>query len=155
MYGQELLRIYVCITDVREVQDEKAIVKMVDFTGFCRSNLFNGKIIHGATDRQIVYNDGKSFLSARYIMEGRDFSGKECRIFVENDAVVKPGERTVTKPKIYTDSEMLRDIFAKPLYGEMGNEEGQIVIRIKEGEENEKENFIFSGYFTDVSIGRM
>ena len=47
-------------------------------------------------------------LSARYILEGTDRNGKECRIFIENNGTAdKEGRIEYTKPKIITDSESL------------------------------------------------
>ena len=55
------------------------------------------------SDVQKAGKDGKRILSARYVLEGQDFTGQKCRIFIENQGC--QGE--IYRPFIVTDSQAL------------------------------------------------
>jgi len=129
-----ILKIHIMITDVKEVETNDAVIKMISFGGFCKSKCFKGKILDNAIDTQKIFADGTVELSARYILEGTDYAKNDCRIFIENNVVCKNGEKIVTKPHIYTDSRQLQFLTNGEIYGEIVNEDKQLVILIKEGE---------------------
>ena len=54
-------------------------------------------------DVQKLGRDARKLLSARYVLEGEDFTGQKCRIFIENQGY--QGE--VYRPFVVTDSEAL------------------------------------------------
>lgn len=128
-----LLKIHINITDIFEVYGTDLTAKMILFDGYCNSSLFTGKILPGAVDTQKVYLNGATSLSARYILEGTDEAGKNCRLFIENIAITTPGEKVITQPQIYTDSEALKWLEAEVLYGEIENSDDGLVILIKKG----------------------
>ena len=110
-------------------------VGMVFFGGSCGGELFTGNILGGGVDTQ-HFSSEKSTLSARYMLEGTDFAGQKCRIFIENNAVI--GEER-TYPSVLTDSEALSWLNTEPLSGRMINGgEGLTVeiARAKDMEEN-------------------
>lgn len=58
---------------------------MLPFTGTAEGPYFKGSILGEGTDTQRIYPDGKMELSARYMMEGTDYKGNSCRVFIENN----------------------------------------------------------------------
>lgn len=101
---------------------------MVLFGGYCDEKLFQGKILDGGVDTQII--DGSTTLSARYMLQGRDESGAECKIFIENNAVFHQEEDIATTPYIITDSENLKWLERARLQGELRHDENGLVIAI-------------------------
>lgn len=79
-------------------------VCMLPFTGTAEGPYFTGRILGEGVDTQTIYPDGRVVFSARYMMEGTDYKGNSCRVFISNN-----GE-TLEKliPTIETDSEELR-----------------------------------------------
>jgi len=115
MSFEEVLRINVAV-------DGKAIVSLTDgdgrnvtmipFGGVAEGKYFNGKILPGGIDIQTTQISGKDrVLSAKYMLEGTDIDGNNCKIFVDNTGRFSqiPGEPMFrTNPKIITDSPSLR-----------------------------------------------
>ena len=65
------------------------------------------------------------------ILKGRDYTGKECQVFIENNGVVDTEEQLQTKPIIYTDSEALKWLEKENLIGYVcGESESHIRISI-------------------------
>lgn len=128
-----LLKIHIHVTDVLDIVSTNITAKMILFDGYCNSPLFTGKILPGAVDTQRIYNDGKMSLSARYILEGTDETGEPCKLFIENNALTSPGEKTITHPQICTDSMTLKWLETEELFGEMCNDEEGFSILIKRG----------------------
>ncbi len=113
-----------------DVEGDKEQVKFLRFHGTSESDFFCGEILQGGVDCQIKTDNEPLRLSARYVMEGNDCTGKKCRVFIENDGVMNSDDmRTV--PKIVTDSEILSDLTQGKMYGEIsGKENGEVEIRI-------------------------
>ena len=127
----ELLRIHVNITGTTEVVSENITIRQLFFDGFCDGDFFHGTILPGAADTQRAMPDDRTELSARYFLEGTDYKQQPCRMYIENEAVMQPGMETITKPKIYTDSEALKFLETAELYGTMESEAGMLVIVIR------------------------
>ncbi len=86
-------------------------VVMIPFTGSVTGKYFEGKVCSGGVDTQIIgkYGD-RHTLSARYMLEGKDYKGENCKIFIENNGDMKKKRKDVlfrTYPQIITDSEAL------------------------------------------------
>ncbi len=124
----EILRLHIRIMGVDSVCGETRAVNLVSFGGNAESELFRGEILPGAVDTQTVTPDGKTHLSARYMLAGTDSDGNPCRVFVEN--ILCPGERTTT-PVIVTDSPVLRKYESVPLVGYMENSPSELTIIVK------------------------
>ncbi len=77
-------------------------VVMIPFSAEATGKCFSGRTVTNGVDTQITTRDGFA-LSARYMLEGTDLSGKKCRLFIENNGTSLDN----CKPKIYTDSEAL------------------------------------------------
>ncbi|MCR4636768.1 MAG: DUF3237 family protein [Butyrivibrio sp.] len=130
--GTEILTIDVLLKEFNEVKGHKGEALMILFDGYCHSEIFDGVILNGGVDTQ-RQDAGSNLrtLSARYILQGKDFEGKECRIFIENNGT-SDGGRFTTTPKILTDSEALKELEDTDLVGSISgtDEEGHIQIHI-------------------------
>ena len=125
----EALKIYITITQTNEVVLEDKSIRMILFDGICKSDYFNGKVLSGGVDTQIVDTTGVGTLSARYILKGYDGQQQPCSIFIENNGVIGDGE-IVTHPQIYTDSSNLKWLETKALIGKVSFENEQLVVTI-------------------------
>ena len=113
----EILRIRVRLTGKETVEGHAQRVVMLPFEGECEGNYFTGRILPGGVDTQRIEADSRCALSARYALEGTDFEGKPCRLFIENIGVNSPQEKMVTHPTIRTDSKALRFLETANLTG--------------------------------------
>lgn len=129
---KELLTIKVILEKFQEVEGSECTVRMILFGGECHSDFFTGSILEGGIDVQRIYKDGNGVVSARYMMEGMDCSGKKCRLFIENNGEVIQGEIQKTYPKIITDSENLKWLEHASLYGMVTAQKEAVLIRIYE-----------------------
>ena len=113
-----VLTVDVVLDEVIEVNGSRGKAAMILFHGESNCENFRGKVLPGGVDTQKEPAGEKRLLSARYVLEGKDKDGKECRIFIENNGVVdKPGADIKTTPDIYTDSEALKWLETAQLYG--------------------------------------
>ena len=122
------LTIRINITDVIEVSGDSCSSRMILFKGDAASDFFNGTVMPGAVDTQIISN-GITKLSARYTLDGFDSSGNRCRIFVENNGTDDNGA-IVTTPKIITDSPLLKHFENKTLSGSVASGENGLIVTI-------------------------
>jgi hypothetical protein len=104
---REIFDISVYIGDIDETITKAKTVKMIPFTGKCKSQYFVGEIMPGAMDVQIVEKDGKGTVSARYVIKGIDSSLIPCKVYIENTGIIEQNGEMRTTPKIVTDSEDL------------------------------------------------
>ncbi|MCR4618847.1 MAG: DUF3237 family protein [Lachnospiraceae bacterium] len=86
--NEDLLTINVHIIKTLEVKSTKEVRRMILFDGYVDCPNFRGKILPGGVDTQTEYPNKNLYLSARYILEGRDFSGRNCRLFIENNGTI-------------------------------------------------------------------
>lgn len=122
---QLLLTIDVKCLDAVSVEGHSQTVVMVPFTGKAKGEFFNGEIIGSAVDTQRYKKDGTNSLSARYMIEGVDFEGKKCKVFVENNV---SGDSW--KPSIVTDSEVLKDWETSALRSTVKGVDGGVIVKI-------------------------
>lgn len=137
---KELLRIRVCLTGQEKVTGGTEEIVMLPFTGRCDSPLFTGEILPGGVDTQRIAPDGGCALSARYALAGTDCDGKACRLFIENTAVSRPGQRLVTHPVVRTDSAALRWLETAALTGEIVGFEDHLDIVISSADTAESQH---------------
>ncbi|MBR1741911.1 MAG: DUF3237 family protein [Lachnospiraceae bacterium] len=126
---EKILSIHVELDECFEVRGGDKNVNLVNFHGTAVSKFFSGKILSGGVDTQFQRAGEHKQLSARYMLEGTDCTGKKCRIFIENNGT--EGE-LVTKPSLVTDSEVLSWLMSAALEGRIVNEENGIRIEIYE-----------------------
>lgn len=108
---------------------------MIPFGGTVSGELFSGIVLPGGVDTQVVDVNGVRHMSARYMLDGRDQTGAQCRIYVENNGHFPKDEPMPFKtvPTFITDSTAL----AKYLHGHIFRGEGHpwedgVVIKIFE-----------------------
>lgn len=100
-------------------------VVMIPFSCEATGKYFNGKTVENGVDTQITATDGFS-LSARYMLEGTDRCGKNCRMFIENNGTSLDN----CIPKIHTDSEELAFLESAKLTATVECVKNGVVVRI-------------------------
>ena len=103
-------------------------VVMLPFTGCAEGDFFTGEIIGTGVDTQRIEKDRLVSLSARYMLEGRDYTGKECRIFIENNG----NSLDNCIPTLVTDSEALAAWQQAELVSKVTPTEKGVTVRIFE-----------------------
>jgi len=83
-------------------------INFISFSGICDNEYFKGITLDNSVDTQIIGPDGKTTLSARYILSGTDLTGKKANIFIENNGYIDESGIIKTTPKIITDSNALK-----------------------------------------------
>lgn len=97
------MTIHVTLGGAYSVHNGTNGIVMIPFTGWAESDFFTGEIIGTGVDTQRIEKDQMVSLSARYMLEGKDHTGKECKIFIENNG----SSLDYCIPTLVTDSESL------------------------------------------------
>jgi len=126
--SKEVLTVDVNITGFEEVKGKSGEACMIIFDGTAEGSGFKGIIGPCGADTQKQDYGKERFLSARYILIGKDESGKDCRIFIENNGSFDAKGDITTHPKIYTDSENLVWLETAEIYGKIEGKEGGVII---------------------------
>ena len=58
---------------------------ILPFGGTVSGEVFNGRVLPGGADVQTVDASGVRHMCARYMLEGEDFTGAKCRVYIENN----------------------------------------------------------------------
>lgn len=127
---KEVLTIDVNCHDFLEVKGKNAEACMILFDGSCECENFTGKICPSAADTQTQVYGEKRFLSARYILKGKDCEGQKCSIFIENNGAFDADGNITTRPRVITDSKALAWLETADLYGKIEGKEGGVIIHI-------------------------
>ena len=122
----KLFDVYVDITDTIDVKGKLQDICMLSFTGEARGRYFNGKVIGIGVDTQNISKNGRMILSARYMLEGKDIDGKDCRCFIENNGSFDDG----FIPEIVTDSPALLKFEGVTLKAEIETKENGVIVSI-------------------------
>ncbi len=80
-------------TGTVELDSEIGHVKMIPFKGCVNSPLFTGIVEPCGVDTQVTNQNEVRHMSARYMLTGKDSTGADCRIYVENNAWFTDGAR--------------------------------------------------------------
>lgn len=99
---------------------------MLPFTGTAEGPYFKGKVLGEGVDTQMIYHDGRFKLSARYMLEGVDYKGNPCRIFIENNGEAMDQ----CTPNIVTDSPELQFLTESKLSSKVVGLDNSIEVRI-------------------------
>ncbi len=126
---QEVITVFVRVEQAFAVRGQAGSATMLLFSGYANGDNFKGKILPGAVDCQKTDVNGFT-LSARYILEGEDGEGKNCKIFIENNGATDEKGTIHTKPLVYTDSDSLKWLETAPLTGHISEKDGMIIIHI-------------------------
>lgn len=122
---EKLFEIKVCTGAPAAVKGTAAEVCLLPFTGEATGKYFSGNIIGTGVDTQKTVG-GKTFLSARYMLEGTDIDGSFCRIFIENNGDFESG----FSPSLITDSKALSKFETSKLKAEISPFDGGVIVSI-------------------------
>ena len=94
-------------------EDGRSVV-MIPFDATIEGKYFNGEVLPGGVDTQVIGPGGATHtLSARYMAKGKDFTGADCHVYIENNGVIhgpdagREGFYMRTHPTFVTDSKAL------------------------------------------------
>lgn len=138
-YTGELFSIKVSKTKLETVDGSTCRVEMQYFDGNVSGKFFNGTVYKNSSNVRKIYKDGRTTSCARYMIKGKDDTGKDCKIFIQDDGVEKDGV-TVTKPLILTNSSSLSWIEKADIQGtvETDTNGDTVVTYICNGSNEEK-----------------
>ena len=129
--SEAVLTVNVVLDEIIEVNGSQGKAAMILFHGDSDCANFKGRVLPGGVDTQKEPAGEKRILSARYVLEGVDKDGEQCRIFIENNGVVEePGADIKTTPVIYTDSKALKWLETAHLHGTVQGRPGGVLISI-------------------------
>ena len=121
-----LLTIQVTLLEPCTVNGGARGVVMIPFTGYAEGDYFNGEIVGTGVDTQMIEGNQLVSLSARYMLSGRDHTGEECRIFIENNG----SSLDHCIPALVTDSKALASWQQASLVSKVTPTENGVVVRI-------------------------
>ncbi|MCI8722952.1 MAG: hypothetical protein HFH16_04415 [Ruminococcus sp.] len=94
-----------------DLQSPYGCVTFVPFTAKVESELFTGETLPGAVDVQVETPDHVRNMCAKYMFQGKDFQGNDCKLYVENNGYLQPMNRQDPHfnavPRFLTDSPAL------------------------------------------------
>lgn len=121
-----LLTVHVMLLSPCTVYSGAKGVVMIPFTGSAEGDYFTGEIIGTGVDTQMIEKDRLVSLSARYMLAGRDHTGEECRVFIENNG----SSLDHCIPTIVTDSKALAAWQQASLVSKVSPTENGVVVEI-------------------------
>ena len=134
MQLEEIMVVHVSIkgNEVNAFTSEAGGVVMIPFDATIDGKYFNGTVLPGGIDTQVFGPHGTSHtLSARYMATGKDYTGEDCFVYIENNGVIcndapwaTKGGYMRTTPKFVTNSKAL-DFLNKQLFVGKGEPEGE------------------------------
>ncbi|MCW3790136.1 DUF3237 domain-containing protein [Paenibacillus sp. LS1] len=132
---EELFTVHVNIEKSLDLQNSEGdSVVMIPFTGSATGKYFEGIVLGGGVDTQIIGKNGDPHtLSARYMLQGTDNTGHSCKIYIENNGNIDKALKTAlfrTSPKMITNSEALSFLNSVTLIGEGHPTESGVDIKI-------------------------
>lgn len=112
MEFEEIFTVHVQINNtIKLTNNDGDSVIMISFKGHVSGEYFTGEILDGGVDTQIIGRFGdRHTLSARYMLEGKDYTGEQCNIYIENNGHVNNKlKHTLFRsyPKVITNSKSL------------------------------------------------
>ncbi|QDH21190.1 DUF3237 domain-containing protein [Saccharibacillus brassicae] len=134
---EEVLTIRISTEEALRLENPQGdSVVMIPFRGQAAGPYFEGEVLPGGVDTQIIGQPGnRHTLSARYMLQGTDRAGQRCELYIENNGSfggVPEAEGLLfrTTPKIITNSETLSFLNGARLVGEGRPSEDGVEIRI-------------------------
>ncbi|WP_339261213.1 DUF3237 domain-containing protein [Paenibacillus sp. FSL R5-0713] len=132
---EELFTVHVNIEKTFDLQNSEGnSVVMITFTGRVTGKYFEGIVLDGGVDTQIIGKNGDPHtLSARYMLQGTDHTGDSCKIYIENNGNIDKTLNTAlfrTSPKMITDSKALSFLNHETFVGEGYPTESGVDIKI-------------------------
>lgn len=121
-----LLTVEVKCGEAVYVEGDRMDICMIPFSGRAEGPYFTGQILGEGVDVQRIPRMGDKKLSARYLLEGEDHTGRKCHVFIENEGI--QGETYF--PLIVTDSKALSEWNREWLWDTVEEIEGGVRVRI-------------------------
>ena len=137
MNDKLIMEVFVQINSkqISQLDGPAGSVIMIPFSGDVSGEIFNGTILPGGVDTQVVNVNGVRHMSARYMLEGNDYTGAKCRIYIDNNGYFPKDAPTPFKtiPTFYTDSKVLSSyLHSNKFRGEGHPGDNGVVIKIYE-----------------------
>ena len=137
MEDKLIMEIFVTIDskEMSQLDCHNMSVLMIPFSGTVSGDIFNGIVLPGGVDTQVVNVNGVRHMSARYMMDGVDNTGTKCKIYVENNGYFSKDTPMPFKtvPTFYTDSKALEPyLHCRKFRGEGHPDENGVVIKMYE-----------------------
>ena len=128
-------QIYVDDAQVSNMEGVYGAVTIIPFTGKVESELFTGEILPGAADVQVENPAGSRNMCAKYMFRGKDSTGTDCYLFVENNSYFtnanKQDAYLNAYPRFITDSSVLGAYLCQARFrSEVQGKDGGVEIRI-------------------------
>lgn len=135
MEFEEVLTVHVQIEKSIQLNNSDGdSVNMISFKGRVTGKYFEGEVLDGGVDTQIIGRLGsRHTLSARYMLEGKDHTGAPSKIYIENNGNINgtlKNELFRTYPKVITDSKALAFLNDDILVAEGRSTESGLDIKI-------------------------
>lgn len=119
---------------ISTLKTDRGEATIIPFGGTVSGEVFSGVVLPGGVDCQTVDANGVRKMCARYMLEGTDFTGAKCRVFVENIGWFSGGTASFpfkTIPTFLTDSEALAPLLNSGRFrGEGHPREGGVLIKL-------------------------
>lgn len=120
--------------DISTLKTDRGEATIIPFGGTVSGEVFSGVVLPGGVDCQTVDANGVRKMCARYMLEGTDFTGAKCRVYIENNGWFSGGTPTMpfrTIPTFLTDSEALAPLLhAGRFRGEGHPRDGGVLIKL-------------------------
>ena len=137
MKDKPILEIHIDIAEKGlKMTTELGEVSMIPFSGTVDCELFKGIVEPWGVDTQIVDQTNMRHLSARYVLSGKDSTGQDCHIYIENNGWFSDGNMPAvfrTVPTFITDSAALAPFLHRNCFVGEGTPDDQgVMIRLFE-----------------------
>lgn len=100
---EEILTIRVLCTHTDCIEKENAKTYKIYFTGYCKTDYFEGTVVNEGCDTTTIFDDGRKDVRAEYTLTGFDKDNKVCELQIVNKNV---GDEW--KPTVQTENENLK-----------------------------------------------
>lgn len=120
-----LMEVKVQVENGYSCEGHRMNIVMLPFTAVATGRYFQGETLGQCVDTQKIIPGKAGFLSARYLLQGKDYTGAECKIFIENNG----DDWSHLNPTIITDSEALKSWEEDLIYDTAQICEGGVIIR--------------------------
>lgn len=130
------IRVTIDRNEISRLTGPGGSVVLIPFGGTVTGEIFQGRVCPGGVDVQRVNLSGVRHMFARYMLEGSDYTGAACHIYIENNGWFDNGNvpatfRTV--PAFVTDSAALAPYLHRNCFvGEGTPDEQGVMIRLYE-----------------------
>ena len=130
-----IFKVYADAKDCSDMTCPYGGVTFIPFTATVESELFTDRTLPGACDVQVENPAGSRNMCAKYMFQGTDSAGNECRLFVENNGylaeVMRHDPFFHAYPRFMTDSPVLGEYLSQQRFrSEVQGCEWGVEIRI-------------------------